>query len=95
MVNGDKKRFGRDTKLKAKAAVKNRQARFASMCKDYMKANPTAKRCKLTDAQQDELKGMVTKVQGAIDRQSKEAYKPNRPQDKAIIQKEFNTPKKA
>jgi hypothetical protein len=88
MANGDKdkKRFGRDTKLKAKTAVQNRQARFASMCKDFKKANPTAKRCKLTDAQKKELDGMVTDVQGAIDRQGKEAYKLNRPKDKAIIQ---------
>ena len=85
MPDDKKKRFGRD-KASAMAAKEKRQARYTAMCKEYMKANPTAKRCKLTDAQKKELDGMVTDVQGAVDRQGKEAYKLNRPKDKAIIQ---------
>ena len=91
MVNGDKKRFGRD-KAEAGAAKQKRQSRYTEMCKAYMKANPTAKRCKLTDAQQDELKGMVSKVQGAINRQSDPNYKKTAA-DKKTIQKAYNKPK--
>ena len=89
MPDDKKKRFGRD-KAEAGAAKQKRQARYTEMCKAYMKANPTAKRCKLTDAQQSELKGMVSKVQGAINRQSDPSYKPNRAKDKATIQAAYN-----
>ena len=91
MVNGDKKRFGRD-KAAARAAKEKRQARFTSMCKEYMKANPKAKRCKLTAAQDAELKGMVSKTQGAMNRQSDPNYKKTA-EDKATIQKTYNKPK--
>lgn len=91
MANGDKKRFGRD-KAEASAAKAKRQTRYAQMCKAYMKANPTAKSCKLTDAQQDELKGMVTKTQGALNRQNDPNYKKTAA-DKKTIQKAYNKPK--
>ena len=54
-----------------------------------MKANPTAKRCKLTAAQDAELKGMVSKVQGAMNRQSDPNYKKTAA-DKATIQAAYN-----
>ena len=91
MVNGDKKRFGRD-KAEAGAAKKKRQARYAAMCKEYMNKNPTAKRCKLTPKQDAELKAMVTEVQGALNRQSDPNYKKTEA-DKSTIQKAYNKPK--
>ena len=91
MVTGDKKRYGRDKKA-AEDAKQKRQARFSSMCKEYMKANPTAKRCKLTDAQKTELDGMVSEVQGAMNRQNDPNYKKTAA-DKAIIQKNYTKPK--
>ena len=88
MANGDKKRFGRD-KAEASAAKAKSQTRYAQMCKAYMKANPTAKRCKLTDAQQSELRGMVTKTQGALNRMSDPQYVKTK-EDKATIQAAYN-----
>lgn len=88
MPDDKKKRFGRD-KASAMAAKEKRQARYTAMCKEYMKANPTAKRCKLTAAQDSELKGMVSKVQGAINRQSDPNYKKTAA-DKATIQAAYN-----
>tara|TARA_R100001463_G_scaffold96695_1_gene151164 strand:+ start:620 stop:892 length:273 start_codon:yes stop_codon:yes gene_type:complete len=88
MPDDKKKRFGRD-KAEAGAAKQKRQARYTEMCKAYMKANPTAKRCKLTAAQDSELKGMVSKVQGAMNRQSDPNYKKTAA-DKATIQAAYN-----
>lgn len=88
MIKGDKKNFGRD-KAAAKAAKEKRQAKFTSMCKEYMKANPKAKKCKLTAAQDAELKGMVSKTQGAMNRQSDSQYVKTA-EDKATIRKAYN-----
>tara|TARA_R100001463_G_scaffold22202_2_gene53250 strand:- start:1 stop:279 length:279 start_codon:yes stop_codon:yes gene_type:complete len=88
----DKKRFGRD-KAEAQQAKQKRQARFTEMCKAYKKANPTATKCKLTAEQETELKAMVSKVQGAINRQNDPNYVKTK-EDKATIQKAYtNKPK--
>jgi len=88
-MDDKKKRFGKDKKAAAAAKAK-RQAAFASMCKEYKKANPDSKSCKLTTAQKAELEAMVSKVQGAINRKSDPNYPKTREADKATIQAAYN-----
>ena len=87
-MDDKKKRFGKD-KEAAAAAKQKRQAAYTSMCKEYKKANPDSKSCKLTAAQQAELKAMVSKVQGAMNRQSDPNYKKTEA-DKATIRAAYN-----
>ncbi len=88
-MDDKKKRYGKDKKAAA-AAKQKRQAAFTSMCKEYKKANPDSKRCKLTTAQEAELKAMVSKVQGAMNRESDPNYPKTRKADKAIIRAAYN-----
>jgi len=88
-MDDKKKRFGKDKKVAA-AAKQKQQAAYASMCKEYKKANPDSKSCKITPAQKAELQAMVSKVQGAMNRKSDPNYPKTREADKATIQAAYN-----